>query len=89
VPKHCRKQLFKVQNRVEKDQKFLKGQLEESWESRKSTKWKELFSVLQMRHTSIQNMLRDMKRKIVKLKLYIILNDQIVTQLRRFLILNV
>jgi hypothetical protein len=55
VPTHYRKQLLKVQNRVEKERKFLKGQLEEFWESRKSTKQKELFSVLQTRHTNCQN----------------------------------
>jgi len=43
VRTHYRKQLLKVQNRLEKEQKFLKGQLEEFWESRKSTKRKELF----------------------------------------------
>jgi len=51
------KALLKVQNRVEKERKFLKGQLEEFWESRKSTKKKELFTVLQTRHTNCQNVL--------------------------------
>ena len=57
VPTQYRKQLLKVHNRVEKQQKFLKGQLEEFWESRKGIKWKELFSVLQTRQTNYQNML--------------------------------
>ena len=56
VPNNYRKQLLKVQNRVKKEQKFLKGHLEDFWESRKSTKWEELFSVLQT-HTNCQNML--------------------------------
>jgi hypothetical protein len=57
VPTQYRKQLLKVHNRVEKQQKFLKGQLEEFWESRKGIKWQELFSVLQTRQTNYQNML--------------------------------
>jgi hypothetical protein len=43
VPTHYGKQLLQVQNKVDKERKFLKGQLEKFWESRKSTKRKELF----------------------------------------------
>jgi hypothetical protein len=59
VPTFYRKQLLKVQNRVEKERKFLKRQLEEFWESRKSTEQKELFSLLQTRHTNCQKRVRD------------------------------
>ena len=44
VPTQYRKHPLKVHNGVEKEWKFLKGQLEEFWESRKGTKWKELLS---------------------------------------------
>jgi len=57
VPTQYRKQLLKVHSRAEKERKFLKGQLEEFWESRKGIKWKELFPVLQTRQTNYQNML--------------------------------
>jgi len=33
VPTQYRKQFLKVHNRMEKERKFLKGQLEEFWES--------------------------------------------------------
>lgn len=59
VPETYQKQLLKEKMKVNQATKCATEQLEEFWESRKSTKCKELLSVCCTRHTKVLKCLED------------------------------